>query len=92
MNALLDRKETEKMLNVGNGSFVKIEEVEVVMPPESAPLKRMVSDAKDNGTCIDLTYGKRVKSIIVLKSGKIVVSSVLSTTLANNMMKKMEKE
>ena len=80
------------MLNVGNGSFVKIEEIEAVMPPESAPLKRMVSDAKDAGTCIDLTYGKRVKSIIVLKSGKIVVSSVLSTTLANNMMKKMEKE
>lgn len=80
------------MLNVGNGSFVKIKEIEAVMPPESAPLKRMIGDAKDAGTCIDLTYGKRVKSILVLKSGKIVVSSVLSTTLANNMMKKMEKE
>ncbi len=79
------------MLNVGNGSFVKIEEVEVVMPPESAPLKRMVSDAKDAGTCIDLTYGKRVKSILVLKSGKIVLSSTLSATIVNNMMKKVEK-
>ena len=79
------------MLNVGNGSFVKIEEIEVVMPPESAPLKRMVSDAKDAGTCIDLTYGKRVKSILVLKSGKIVLSSTLSATIVNNMMKKAEK-
>ncbi len=79
------------MLNVGNGSFVKIEEIEVVMPPESAPLKRMVSDAKDAGTCIDLTYGKKVKSIIVLKSGKIVLSATLASTLTNNIAKKFEK-
>ena len=79
------------MLNVGNGSFVKIEEIEAVMPPESAPLKRMVSDAKDAGTCIDLTYGKRVESILVLKSGKIVLSSTLSVTIVDNRMKKAEK-
>lgn len=76
------------MLNVGNGSFVKISEIEAIMPPESAPLKRMIGDAKDNGTCLDLTYGKKVKSIIVLKSGKLVLSGVLATTLVNNISKK----
>lgn len=76
------------MLNVGNSSFVKINEIEAIMPPESAPLKRMIGDAKDNGTCIDLTYGKRIKSIIVLKSGKLVLSGILSSTLVNNINKK----
>ena len=75
------------MLNVGGGAFVKIEEIEVIAPPESAPLKRLVSDSKDNDTCIDLTYGKRTKSILVLKSGKVVLSAVTTQTLVANLNK-----
>lgn len=75
------------MLNVGGGAFVKIEEIEVIAPPESAPLKRLVSDSKDNDTCVDLTYGKRTKSILVLKSGKVVLSSVTTQTLVANLNK-----
>ena len=75
------------MLNVGGGAFVKIEEIEVIAPPESAPLKGLVSDSKDNGTCIDLTYGKRTKSILVLKSGKVVLSAVTTQTLVANLNK-----
>ena len=75
------------MLNVGGGAFVKIEEIEVIAPPESAPLKRLVSDSKDNDTCIDLTYGKRTKSVLVLKSGKVVLSAVTTQTLVANLNK-----
>lgn len=75
------------MLNVGGGAFVKIEEIEVIAPPESAPLKRLVSDSKDSDTCVDLTYGKRTKSILVLKSGKVVLSSVTTQTLVANLNK-----
>lgn len=75
------------MLNVGGGAFVKIEEIEVIAPPESAPLKRLVSDSKDNDTCVDLTYGKRTKSVLVLKSGKVVLSSVTTQTLVANLNK-----
>lgn len=75
------------MLNVGGGAFVKIEEIEAIAPPESAPLKRLVSDSKDNDTCVDLTYGKRTKSILVLKSGKVVLSSVTTQTLVANLNK-----
>ncbi len=79
------------MLNVGGGAFVKIEEIEVIAPPESAPLKRLVSDSKDNDTCIDLTYGKRTKSVLVLKSGKAVLSSVTTQTLVANLNKALGK-
>lgn len=75
------------MLNVGGGAFVKIEEIEAIAPPESAPLKRLVSDSKDNDTCVDLTYGKRTKRILVLKSGKVVLSSVTTQTLVANLNK-----
>ena len=71
------------LINVGVNSFVKISEIETISPPESAPVKRLVNTAKDNNTCVELTYGKRVKSVIVLKSGRVVLSSVLPQTLAS---------
>ena len=73
--------------SIGNGSFVNTKEVEVILPPESAPVKRMVGAAKDAGSCIDLTYGRRTKSVIVLKTGKLVLSPTLPETLANKMNK-----
>ena len=79
------------MLNVGN-SYIRISEIEVVAPPESAPLKRLMHDAKDTGKCVDLTYGRKTKSIIVLKSGKIVLSYITAPTLANNINKKLVDE
>ena len=71
------------LVNVGVNSFVKISEIETISPPESAPVKRLVNTAKDNNTCVELTYGKRAKSVIVLKSGRVVLSSVLPQTLAS---------
>lgn len=75
------------MLNVGQ-SYVKISEIEVIAPPESAPLKRLVGDAKDSDRCVDLTYGKKTKSVIVLKSGKVILSSITAGTLVNNINKR----
>lgn len=71
------------MINVGGKSFIMISEIEAIVPPESAPLKRMVSEAKDRGLCIDLTYGKRTKSVIFTKSGKIYLSATMPDTLSN---------
>lgn len=76
------------MVNIGTDSFVAVEEIETISPPESAPIKRMVSTAKDNNTCIELTYGKRCKSVIVLKSGKIVLSANMPQTIIQRMSKK----
>ncbi len=76
------------MINVGTNSFVMASEIETISPPESAPIKRMVNTAKDEGRCIEVTYGKRVKSVIVLKSGKVVLSAVLPQTLAQRIAEK----
>lgn len=79
------------MLNVGNYSFVKEDEIEAIAPPESAPIKRLVTDAKDNKTCIDLTYGKKTRSVLIMKTGKIILSCVTSATLNSN-INKFEEE
>lgn len=76
------------MINVGTNSFVMVNEIETISPPESAPIKRLVNTAKDEGRCVEVTYGKRVKSVIVLKSGKIVLSAVLPQTLAQRIAEK----
>lgn len=76
------------MINVGTNSFVMVSEIETISPPESAPIKRLVNTAKDENRCIEVTYGKRVKSVIVLKSGKVVLSAVLPQTLAQRIAEK----
>lgn len=76
------------MVNVGTNSFVMVSEIESISPPESAPIKRLVNTAKDDGKCVELNYGKRVKSVIVLKSGKIILSAVLPQTLAQRIAEK----
>ena len=72
-----------QMINVGGKSFIMLSQIEAIVPPESAPLKRLVSEAKDKGLCIDLTYGKRTKSVIFTKQGRIYLSATLPDTLSN---------
>lgn len=78
----------KSFVNVGTNSYISIEEIESVSPPESAPIKRMVNLAKDENRCIEVNYGKRVKSVIVLKSGKIVLSAMLPQTIAERIASK----
>lgn len=73
------------MVNIGNSAYVREYEVEAIAPPESAPLKRLVNEARDSGRCIDLTYGKKTKSILFLKSGKVILSAYTVATLVSNL-------
>lgn len=70
-----------EMINIGLGSFVSSSKIMAVINPESAPVKRMVSDAKDNGTIVDATYGRRTRSVLVMENGYLVLSSLQPATL-----------
>lgn len=78
----------KQFVNVGTNSFISIEDIESVSPPESAPIKRMVNLAKDENRCIEVNYGKRVKSVLVLKSGKIILSAMLPQTIVERIAAK----
>lgn len=75
-------------VNVGTNSYIAVNEIESVSPPESAPIKRMVNLAKDENRCVEVNYGKRVKAVIVLKSGKIFLSAMLPQTIVDRIASK----
>ena len=75
------------MLNIGYDNFVAKNKILAIVSPDSAPLKRDVSEHKDKGACIDATYGSRTKAIIYLSNGYIVLSSLSPATLNNKLSK-----
>lgn len=62
------------MTDIGFGNYVASSRVVAVASPESAPIKRLVQDAKDAGVAVDVTCGKKTKSVLLTDSGHIVLS------------------
>ncbi|MBO5374026.1 MAG: DUF370 domain-containing protein [Clostridia bacterium] len=74
-----------KFINVGFGNVILDERVVAIIAPESAPAKRMVGEAKDNGRIIDCTSGRRTKSVIVTDSDHVVLSALNVDVIANRL-------
>lgn len=72
-----------KLLNVGNGNVVSADRIIAMVAPDSAPIKRIISEAKDKGTLIDATYGRKTRTVIVMDSDHVVLSGIETQTLAN---------
>lgn len=68
-------------LNVGLGNYIAANRVIAIVSPESAPVKRMVQEAKDKGLAIDSTFGRRTRAVIVMDSGQLVLSPIQPTTI-----------
>ena len=69
------------LISIGLGNYISADRVIAIVSPDSAPIKRMVSEAKDAGTAIDSTYGRRTRAVIVMDRGQIVLSSLQPSTL-----------
>ena len=65
-----------KLLNIGFGNVVYSHRIVAIVSPESAPIKRMVQDAKDKGRLIDATYGRRTRSVVITDSDHVILSAV----------------
>ena len=65
-----------KLISVGFGNFVSDIRIVSIVLPESAPVKRLVQEARDDGSLIDATYGRKTKSVIVTDSGHIILSAL----------------
>lgn len=72
-----------KLINIGFGNVVNVGKMISVIRPEAAPVKRMVQNAKDSGSCIDATCGRKCKAVIVMETGQVVLSALLPETIAN---------
>ncbi len=74
-----------KFINVGFGNMVAAERVLAVVSPDSAPIKRLIQDAKENGTAIDVTCGKRTRAVIITDSELVILSAFQSETISNRL-------
>lgn len=70
-----------KLIHIGFGNVVNIEKIISIVSPDAAPIKRMVQRAKENGTVIDATQGRKTKSVIVMENGQVVLSALLTDTI-----------
>ncbi len=80
------------LLNIGFGSSVVAEEVIAIVAPNSAPMKRLKDEAKEEKRLIDATHGRKTRSIIVMKTNHIVLSAMQSDTISQRFMLLKEKE
>ncbi|MBQ8684250.1 MAG: DUF370 domain-containing protein [Clostridia bacterium] len=74
-----------KLINIGFGNMVAAGRLVAIVSPESAPIKRIIQDAKERGTLIDATYGRRTKAVLVMDSEHVILSAVQPETVANRM-------
>lgn len=81
-----------KLINIGFGNIVAVDRIISIVSPDSAPIKRMVQEAKDNKTAIDATYGRRTRAVLIMDSGHIVLSAIQPETIAGRIDKDITQE
>lgn len=72
-----------KLINIGFGNLVSSRRLIAIVSPDSAPVKRIVQEAKANGKAIDATYGRRCKAVLVTDSDHIILSAISPETIGN---------
>ena len=81
-----------RLINIGFGNTVNADRIVAVVSPEAAPVKRIVQTAKDGGSAIDATCGRKTRSVIVCDSGHVILSALQPDTLAGKTTEDSENE
>ena len=74
-----------KFINVGFGNMVSASRTVAIASPDSAPIKRLVQDAKDEGRAIDVSCGRRTRAVIVTDSDHVILSAIVAETISNRL-------
>ena len=77
-----------KIINIGFGNIVMADRIIAIVSPESAPIKRIIQDGKERSMCIDATYGRRTRAVIITDSDHVILSAVQPETIANRLVDK----
>ena len=72
-----------KLINIGFGNMISADRLVAIVSPESAPIKRIIQEAKEKGTLIDATHGRRTRAVIITDSDHIVLTYLQAETVAN---------
>ena len=74
-----------KFINIGFGNMVASDRIITIVSPDSAPVKRLIQDAKDTGRVIDVSCGRRTRSVIITDSEHVIFSAIQAETIANRL-------
>ena len=81
-----------KLINIGFGNVVVANRLVAVVSPDSSPITRIIQDARDKGTLIDATYGRRTRAVIITDSDHIILSAIQAETIANRIHDSRDEE
>ncbi|MDA8351713.1 MAG: DUF370 domain-containing protein [Firmicutes bacterium] len=77
-----------KLINIGFGNIVSANRIISIISPDSAPIKRIIQEARDRGVLIDATYGRRTRAVIITDSDHVILSAVQPETVAHRLASK----
>ena len=72
-----------QLINIGFGNLVSADKIVAIVAPDSAPIKRIIQDAKEQGLLIDATYGRKTRSVIITQSEHVVLSAINPESIGN---------
>lgn len=81
-----------RLVNIGYGTIIAVDRIIAVVAPESAPIKRIVQEAKELKNLIDATYGRRTRSVIIMDNSTVILSAVQPETITNRVNMDIIKE
>ena len=81
-----------KLINIGFGSMVAARRVLAIVAPDSAPIKRVMQEAKDRGMLVDASYGRKTQSVILMDTDHVILSALDTQTLSERWTDKQEEE
>lgn len=76
-----------QLINIGFGNIVSADRIVAIVSPDSAPIKRLVQESKDNKIAVDATYGRRTRAVLIMDSGHVILSAVQPETVASRVDK-----
>lgn len=74
-----------KFINIGYGNMVAADRIITLVSPDSAPIKRLIQDAKDQGRVIDVTCGRKTRAVVITDSEHVILSALQAETIANRL-------
>ena len=80
-----------KLVNIGFGNMVSANRIITIVSPESAPIKRIIGEAKERGNLIDATHGRRTRAVIITDSDHVILTYLQSETVANRLNDEMDE-
>ena len=81
-----------RLINIGFGNMVSAGRIIAIVSPESAPIKRIISDAREKSLLIDATYGRRTRAVIIADNGSLILSAIQPETVAARLQSISERQ